>query len=77
MKKIIIGDDSFLEPIVMSTFENRYQRRLEDALDVEVTLHADPSQVIDSANQYDVVVTDLDYTGEIIQRTVFVKFATI
>lgn len=69
MKKleILIGDDAFLEVFTIMTFNDAYIPRLKEGLkeyEISVKIETNPEKVIQEASKYDVVVTDLDYTGD-------------
>jgi len=64
--EILVGDDAFKEIFVDQIFNNTYIPELKKGLseyEVNVTTDIDYKEVIQNASKYDVVVTDLDYTG--------------
>ncbi|MDO8480445.1 MAG: hypothetical protein Q7S65_01365 [Nanoarchaeota archaeon] len=65
--EILIGDDLFLEFMTRYTVVPSLTQRLQEGIldyTVNVSTETDPEKVIQRARQYDVVVTDLDYTGD-------------
>ncbi|MBN2053048.1 hypothetical protein JW756_06090 [Candidatus Woesearchaeota archaeon] len=65
--EILIGDDLFDNPSSLYLFERVYGLKLKEGLreyDVRLTLETMPARMIAEAAKYDVVVTDLDYTGD-------------
>ncbi len=66
--EILIGDDEFMDITTEMIFKSDYVPMLRQKLpnyDVKVTCVTAPKRVIEEAStgRYDVVVTDLDYTG--------------
>lgn len=66
--EILIGDDMFAEPMPMRIIENSYIPNLKETFpeySLEVKMVESPNEVIEEAKtgKYDVVVTDLDYSG--------------
>jgi hypothetical protein len=64
---ILIGDDAFLDFFTRQVFQDHYVPRLKSRLksyDIKIAYETKPERVIVEASKFDVVVTDLDYTGD-------------
>ncbi|MDP2750005.1 MAG: hypothetical protein Q8O89_04185 [Nanoarchaeota archaeon] len=65
--EILIGDDGFLEPVTMIIFKEDYAQKLKRELsgyEINIAYETNPQRVIEKGSRYDVIVTDLDYTGD-------------
>jgi len=65
--EILLGDDAFYDSSTKNIFKEAYLSKLNENLinyEINFTLETEPKKVIENAHKYQIVVTDLDYTGD-------------